>query len=109
VRANRLRRALAIAILAAVPRVAAPDAARYVLAGELVRIRIPRRSLTVKVAGTPPREVEVRVDPETVLSSRGRPLRLFDLRVGERVVAACADDAAGNHRALRIKLGGKAR
>jgi hypothetical protein len=62
--------------------------------------------VTVKLAGTPPREVEVRVDPGTVIASRGRGLRLADLRTGERILAACADDPAGVRHAQRIKLGG---
>ena len=108
-RANRCGWALAAAFLAAVPRVASPDAASYVLSGELVRVRLVRSSVTLKVAGTPAREVEVEVGPDTVISSRGRALRLADLRPGERILAACADDAAGVRHARRIKLGGKAR
>jgi hypothetical protein len=80
----------------------------HVLAGELVRVSLPRRSVGVKVAGSPPREIEVRVGPETVMSSRGRPLRLADLRTGERIVIACTDEA-GVHGAQRIKLGGRQR
>jgi hypothetical protein len=113
VRANRVRRALAIAVLAALPRAAAPQAAPQaatrVVAGELVSVNVSRGTLTVKIAGTPPREIDVRVDPGTAISSRGRPLRLVDLRPGERLTAACADDAAGEPHAQRIKLGGKAR
>jgi hypothetical protein len=95
------------ALLAAAPAVPAADAATHVLAGELVRVILPRSSVNVKLAGPPAREIEVRVGPDTVLSSRGRPLRLADLRGGERIVVACADDAAGAHRAQRIKLGGR--
>ena len=84
-------------------------AASHVLAGELVRVSLPRSSVGVKLAGPPAREIEVRVGPDTVMSSRGRPLRLADLRTGERIIVACADDAAGVHRAQRIKLGGKPR
>ena len=90
-RANRIRRALLIAVVA----------------GELASISVARGTVTVKVAGTPPREIDVRVDPGTAISSRGRPLRLVDLRPGERITAACADDTAGVPHAQRIKLGGK--
>ena len=93
-------------VLAGAPRVAAPEAPTYVLAGELARVSVPRQSITVKLAGPPPREIEVRVDPGAVVSSRGRPLRLADLRPGERILVACRDDAAGVHHAQRIKLGG---
>lgn len=107
-RANRLPWSLALAF-AAVPRTASPDPAPYVLAGELVQVNLARSAVTVKLAGSPPRDVEVRVDPGTVLSSRGRGLRLADLRTGERILAACADDGSGVRHAQRIKLGGKAR
>jgi hypothetical protein len=96
----------AIVAALAEPSAAAPAAASHVLAGELARVSLPRASVAVKLAG-PAREVEVRVGADTVISARGRPLRLADLRPGERVMVACADDALGVHRARRIKLGGK--
>ena len=95
--------ALAAAFLAAPGAIAAES---HVIAGELVRVSLPRRSVGVKVAGPPPREIEVRVGPGTVMSSRGRTLRLADLRTGERILIACTDEA-GAHGAQRIKLGGK--
>ena len=100
---------VAAAALAAAPCASAAEAASHVLAGELVRISLPRGSVGVKLAGPPPREIEVRVGSGTVMSSRGRPLRLADLRTGERILVACTDDAGGVHRAQRIKLGGKPR
>jgi hypothetical protein len=75
--------------------------------GELVRVSLPRGAVGVKLVGPPPREIEIRVRPATVISSRGRPLRLADLRPGERITVACTDDDAGVHNAQRIKLGGK--
>lgn len=104
-RANRAGWVLAAA-MALLPRAAAADAATYVLAGELVRVSLTRGAVTMKLTGPPAREVEVRVGPGAVVSSRGRPLRLADLRPGERIMAACADDAAGVRHAQRIKLGG---
>jgi hypothetical protein len=77
-----------------------------VLAGELARVSLARRAVVVKAA-SPWREIEVKVDDATVISSGGRPLRLVDLRPGERIAIACADDAAGVHHARRIKLGGR--
>jgi hypothetical protein len=97
--------ALVAALLAAQGALAAES---HVLTGELVRVSLSRRSVGVKVAGPPPREVEVRVGPGTVMSSRGRPLRLADLRTGERIVIACTDEA-GVHGAQRVKVGGRLR
>ena len=97
------------AVMAAAPCVVAPEPASHVLVGELVRVSLPRSSVGVKLVGPPAREIEVRVGPDAVLSSRGRPLRLADLRTGERIMVACTDDAGGVHRAQRIKLGGKPR
>jgi hypothetical protein len=99
--------AVVAAVMTAAPRAAAPDATSHVVVGELVRVSLPRSSVGVKLAGPPAREIEMRVGPGTVLSSRGRPLRLADLRTGERIMVACTDDAGGVHRARRIKLGGK--
>jgi hypothetical protein len=101
--------AVVAAMLAAAPLVMAADPASHVLVGELVRVSLPRSSVGVKVAGPPAREIEVRVGAGTVMSSRGQPLRLADLRTGERILVACTDDAGGVHRAQRIKLGGKPR
>jgi len=101
--------AVVAAVMAAAPCAAAPDAASHVLVGELVRVSLLRSSVGVKLVGPPPREIEVRVGPGTVMSSRGRPLRLADLRTGERIMVACTDDAGGVHRGQRIKLGGKPR
>jgi hypothetical protein len=100
--------AVLAAAMAAAPPVAA-DGASHVLSGELVRVSLPRSSVGVKLPGPPAREVEVRVGPDAVLSSRGRALRLADLRTGERIVVACRDDAGGVHHARRIKLAARAR
>jgi hypothetical protein len=94
----------AMAVLMAAPCVMAADDGAHVLAGELTRVSLVRQSVGVKVAGPPPREIEVKVGPGTVMSSRGRPLRLADLRTGERIVVACSDEG-GVHIAQRIKLG----
>jgi hypothetical protein len=101
--------AVAAAVMAAAPCAAAPTAASHILAGELARVSLVRGSVGVKLVGPPAREVEVLVGPGTVMSSRGRPLRLVDLRTGERIMVSCIDDAGGVHRAQRIKLGGKPR
>ena len=75
--------------------------ATHVVAGELARVDLSG-AVVVKEPGPPPREIRVRVPAEAVITSRGRPLRLADLRAGERIMILCAD-ADGVHRALRIK------
>ena len=100
-----MRTAILAAVLAA-PRAASAES--HVISGELVRVSLTRRSVGVKLVGPPPREVEVRIGPETVLSSRGRTLRLADLRTGERVLVSCTDEG-GVHGAQRVKLGGRQR
>jgi len=101
--------AVAAALMAAAPCAGASDGTTHLLVGELVRVSLPRRAVGVKLVGPPAREIEVRVGPDTLMSSRGRPLRLADLRTGERIMVACADDAGGVHRAQRIKVGAKPR
>jgi len=99
-----LRPALVLFAVIAGARAAAPVPATYVVTGELARVSLARGSVTVKIPGPPLRELELRVAADTAISSRGRPLRLPDLRPGDRITAACADDAAGVHHAERIKL-----
>ena len=99
-------RAAIVAAMMTAPRAASAES--HVISGELVRVSLTRGSVGVKLVGPPPREVEVRIGPETVLSSRGRTLRLADLRIGERVLVACTDEA-GVHSAERVKLGGRQR
>ena len=101
--------AVAAAMTASAPHAMTADAASHLIVGELVRVSLPRRAVGVKLGGPPAREIEVRVGSGTVMSARGRPLRLADLRPGERVMVYCTDDAGGVHRAQRIKLGGKPR
>jgi hypothetical protein len=78
----------------------APDAS-HVLAGELAHVGTAG-VVVVKEAGPPPREIRVRTDAATVVTSRGRALAVADLRPGDRIIVLCAD-AAGVHRARRIK------
>ncbi len=78
----------------------------HVHAGELARIELGG-AVVVREPGPPPRESASRVGDATVVTSRGRPLRLPDLRPGERIMVLCATDAAGVHRAARIKIGGR--
>lgn len=84
---------------------AADEPTTHVLDGELARILMRRNAVVVKAGRA--REVEVRLAASTLVSSRGRLLRLADLRPGERIMVLCADDAGGVHRAQRIKIGGR--
>ena len=95
---------LTVATLLGTSPLRAADA--HVHAGELARIDLGG-AVVVKEAGPPPREVSSRVGDDTVITSRGRPLRLPDLRPGERIMVLCAVDDAGVHRAARIKIGGR--
>lgn len=85
----------------------ASAAEAHVHAGELARIDLGGGAVVVKEAGPPARELRSRVGDATVITSRGRPLRLPDLRPGERVMVLCGVDDAGVHRAARIKIGGR--
>lgn len=96
--------ALAALALAGVAAASPPPGSTHLVTGEIARVHIPRRLVTVKMTG-PPREMDVAVGEETVISTRGRPLRLEDIRPGERVAVVCADDGPSRHRARRIKIG----
>ena len=83
--------AAAGAVWAAEPPSPAPA---RVVAGELTRVDLGRRAVsvkpeardTVRTEGSDAREVDAAIGPETRLVSRGRTLRLEDLRPGDRVV-----------------------
>jgi hypothetical protein len=98
-----------LVLLAAAP-LAAPDPAplarAHVVSGELVRLDLGRRSITVKAteAGAV-REYEIDVPDAARLSSSGRVARLEDLRPGDRVVVSCSDPAPGRHVARSVKIG----
>ena len=89
---------------AASPPAAAPRGADQRLGGELVRVDLARRSVTVKTEGHDPREVEGETGPETRLVSRGRLLRLEDLHPGDRVVLAFAAAAADDGAPRRVRV-----
>ena len=75
--------------------------ASHVLMGELAHVALGG-VVIVKEPGPPAREIRVRTDASTIMTSRGRALRLADLRPGERIIVLCAD-TDGVHRARRIK------
>lgn len=84
----------------------APKARSHTLAGELVRVDLSRRSVTLLTKGREPREVELAVEEgKTRITWAGRLKLLEDLRPGESVLATCSDDRAGRHRALVLKVG----
>jgi hypothetical protein len=61
-----------------------------VLAGELTRVDLTRRGLSVKLDGREGRELDADTAPDTRVLSHGRTLRLEDLRPGDRVVVVLA-------------------
>ena len=87
----------------AADRASAPPA--RLVSGELTRIDLGRRSVWVKVdarddAKAEGREVDAAIGPDTRLVSRGRPVRLEDLRPGDRVVVLVGDE--GGRRLARV-------
>jgi hypothetical protein len=78
------------------------------LAGELVAVNLQRSQVVLKVAATDPgqfREHELNLTPQTSITSRGRVLRIEDLRAGEPALAMCTTDAKGRLQAVTLKLG----
>lgn len=96
-----------VALLAVVTSLVAtaPRARSHLVAGELVRIDLGRRVLTLKTAEAPPREIEVAVEGTTRIRAGGRAVRLEDLRTGERALVSCTDGEPGRHAARWIKIG----
>jgi uncharacterized protein (DUF2141 family) len=87
---------------------AADEPATRTLAGELVAVNLQRSQVALKVPATDPgqfREHEVTLTPETRITSRGRALRIEDLRAGEPAVVVCTTDVKGRLQAVTLKLG----
>jgi hypothetical protein len=84
-----------------------PGPAR-VVTGEVTRVDLGRRSVSVRpeardaarADGAEAREVDAGVGPDTRLVSRGRVLRLEDLRSGDRVVLVFVEE--GGRRLARV-------
>jgi hypothetical protein len=97
--------AAAGAVWAAEPPAPAPA---RVVAGELTRVDLGRRAVSVKpeardtarTEGGDAREVDAAIGPDTRLVSRGRTLRLEDLRSGDRVVLVVGEE--GGRRLARV-------
>jgi hypothetical protein len=87
-----------------------------VVTGELTRVDLGRRSVSVKPEardearsdGGDAREVEAAIGPGTRLVSRGRALRLEDLRPGDRVVLVVGEEG-GRRLARVVKVAGRIR
>ena len=79
-------------------------AADRLIEGDLVRVDLIRRILVVRPAPGVV-ELDVKVDAATVFSASGRTLALEQMKTGERVVVACADDDAASCRARRVRAG----
>jgi len=85
-----------------------------VVAGELTRVDLGRRSVAVKpeardaarTDGADARDVDAAIGPDTRLISRGRPVRLEDLRPGDRVVLVVGDEG-GRRLAHVVKVVGR--
>lgn len=97
-------------VLALAAVLAAPDppplARAHLISGELVRLDLGRKTITVKAteAGAA-REYEVELPESARISSNGRVARLEDLRPGDRVLVSCTDPAPGRHVARSVKIG----
>ena len=78
----------------AAPAAGATDAPARVMAGELSRIDLTRRGLSVKLDGREAGEIDADTAPDTRVLSHGRSLRLEDLRPGDRIVLVLAEGGA---------------
>jgi hypothetical protein len=75
-----------------------------VVTGELSRLDPGGRRLTLKAGPKETREFDFAVDAETRIVSRGRTLRLEDLRAGDPVTVLCVQQGGGR-RARVVKAG----
>jgi hypothetical protein len=92
--------ALILLALAAARMGIAREGATPAVPAELTRVDLARRSVTVKTEGRPARELEAAVTAATRVVSRGRALRLEDLRPGDRVVLVATEE--GSARLARV-------
>jgi hypothetical protein len=84
---------------------AAPGPADRLIEGELVRVDLAKRTLVVRPAAGPPREVDVRVDAATVITTSGRSVPVEELKPVERIVVACDAASSASCRAHRVRAG----
>jgi hypothetical protein len=98
--------ALALALVARAAVTAEAPAPTRVMTGELTRIDLGRRSVSIKTDGRDAPEVDASTGPDTRLVSRGRAVRLEDLRPGDRVVLALGEEG-GRYLARVVKVVGR--
>jgi hypothetical protein len=89
-----------LALAAAGPEPSPSPVTASALVGELTRVDLARRSVSIKTEGRDAREVEAAVTKQTRMVSRGRDTRLEDLRPGDRVVIMVVE--AGSGREARL-------
>ena len=75
------------------------------LEGELVRVDLDKRTLAVRPADAPAREVDVTVDAATRITASGRTVALDELKPLERVAVACDGAFSPSCRARRMRAG----
>lgn len=105
------RRVIGVAALAA--SAASLDAAEdargvppdRLVEGELVRVDLDKRTLAVRPADAPAREVDVTVDASTRITASGRTVALDELKPLERVAVACDGASSPSCRARRVRAG----
>ena len=110
---RRARSVLAVTALAAgASALYAADGARGVplpsdrlVEGELVRVDLDKRTLAVRPADAPAREVDVTVDASTRITASGRTVALDELKPLERVTVACDGASSPSCRARRVRAG----
>ena len=95
-----------IALVLPAMLMAAADGVAPALAGELTRVDLTRRSLSLKLEGREAREIDADTTAETRIVSHGRTLRLEDLRPGDRVLVLAGDDT-GKRIARVVKVVGR--
>lgn len=99
--------ALALAVVARTAGTAeAPAPPARVMTGELTRVDLGRRSVSVKTEGRDAPEVDAATGPDTRIVSRGRAVRLEDLRPGDRVVLVAGGES-GRYLARVVKVVGR--
>jgi hypothetical protein len=98
--------ALALVARAAVTAEAPAPLPTRVMAGELTRVDLGRRSVSIKTDGRDAPEVDASTGPDTRLVSRGRAVRLEDLRPGDRVLLALGEEG-GRYLARVVKVVGR--
>jgi len=106
-RRRTIRCAAGAAVLAAGVAWAAHGAAagERLIEGELVRVDLAKRTLVVRPAGGPPREVDVTADATTAITMSGRSASLEELKPVERIAVSCEGATSASCLARRVRAG----